>query len=455
MRSSITLALIAAIASSAHSQWSTMTLPVEQDQVSGAGTWNRIYVVGGWDASLAYAYEIQEYDWQDDDWNSDPLVLSTGRMKVACAVNGNLLFSAGGWIYPSGEEVGTVEIQDLAAHSMLGVENLSVPRVELSAASVGGKVLFAGGMNADWNGVDYTCLPMDVVDIYDVNTGTWSVAALTEAREGMASAVLGTKAYFAGGYKGSGEVSDRVDIYDSGTGTWSTATLSVPRAFYGGGVTVGGKVMFAGGITADETCSAVVDIYDPVADSWSTAALSTAREGVQAASVGDYAIFAGGGCGVINWYYTSSSSVVDIYNAATDTWTTSNMSAERINFMAATSGNKVFLIGGYDLSTNEDPVVIDVFTDAATIGFEEIAAGTSLNAWPNPFTDIVNLGALSALAGCTVEVYDARGVRTRSLRSKNDLRVDLSDLEDGLYYLRVLPIDGSSALTSGPMLKLR
>jgi hypothetical protein len=102
---------------------------------------------------------------------------------------------------------------------------------------------------------------LNVVDIYDSSSNTWSTHTLSQARANLAATTVGTKAIFAGG---SG--SNVVDIYDSSSNTWSTATISQARSSLAA-TTVGTKAIFAGGykaIFAGETWySNVVDIYVP------------------------------------------------------------------------------------------------------------------------------------------------------------------------------------------------
>ena len=72
---------------------------------------------------------------------------------------------------------------------------------------------------------------------------------LSQNRSGMACAVVGDLAIFAGGVVNSYTFSDMVDIYNFSTGTWTTATLSQARMF-ASATTVGDKVVFAGGCIA-------------------------------------------------------------------------------------------------------------------------------------------------------------------------------------------------------------
>ncbi len=453
MRTSLAFLLQAVLVGVAHGQWSTLSMPTGKCQHGGAATFNKLYMVGGVTTSFTYATSIRVYDRLANQWNADPMLLTEARARIACATNSGKLVCGGGVVFEDFSEYSTVEIYDLTDQTLEQVAQLSEPRTDISAVAVGSKILIAGGMDLQ-NNIPLVCSPSDVVDIYDVVADTWSVEHLSQARFAMASAVLGNKVFFAGGHISSGEVSDRVDIYDNLTGDWSTATLSVARAFYGGGVAVGNKVLFAGGLLPDGMTD-IVDIYDTVNDVWSTATISEARAGIQASAVGNYAVLAGGGeLSQVDWYYVSASATADVYDVVNDTWAAVEMSDPRINFVTVGSGNQVFAAGGYDYDHDVVLNEMDVFTDASTIGMDELSVTGQLNIWPNPSTGTVNLGALNALASCTVEVYDTRGTLVRSVRLKNELRVDLSTLQDGLYYLRVRPMNGSGVITSGPVMKI-
>lgn len=452
MKTSLAFLLQAMVLGTSYGQWSSLTMPVVKCQHGGAATFDKLYLAGGIGPNDLNAADIRVYDRLMGTWNADPMVLTEARGRIGCAINGGKLVCAGGYLFNDFQETSTVEIYDLATQEIEQVAQLSVARTDLSALAVGTKILFAGGADLQ-NNMPLECVPSDVVDIYDVVSGTWSIANLSQARFAMASAVSGDKVFFAGGHIASGEMSDRVDIYDNLTGIWSTATLSVPRAFYGGGVAVGDKVLFAGGQLPDGM-SNVVDIYDTVDDVWSTATISEARVGIQAAAVGNYAVFAGGGSAhLTDLYYESASNTADVYDVLNDTWTDVNLNDERVNFVTLASGNQLFVTGGYDYLHDEVLAEMEVFTDASTIGIDEVGPTGHLNVWPNPFTDVVNLGTLNAVAGCTVEVFDARGTLVRSMRLKDQLRVDLSSLDAGLYHLRVLPLNGAGVITSGPIVK--
>ena len=89
----------------------------------------------------------------------------------------------------------------------------------------------------------------------------WTTVTLSQARSDLSAASVGTKVFFAGGtVGGSAGVSNVVDIYDNNTNTWTTATLSTARGQLIA-TSVGSKVFFAGGV-GNIFYSSVVDIYD-------------------------------------------------------------------------------------------------------------------------------------------------------------------------------------------------
>jgi len=247
-------------------------------------------------------------------------------------------------------------------------------------AAVGDKVLFAGGVNFDFQ------TPTDVVDIYDVITTQWTTAALSEPRSALASATIGSKVVFAGGWD-FGD-SARVDIYDAQTGGWSTAQLSQPR-HYVSPVVVGQKVIFAGGWNGGET--GTVDIWDTQTNAWSSTVLSQPTSGqYQAASVGTQALIATQGVIQIYDSLTNSWSIhptgrdhssgdavtvgdkvlfaggygagntVDVYDSQTTGWGTATMSQGRYAFGDVALGPKAYFFGGIDLGGGSD-AVIDIY----------------------------------------------------------------------------------------------
>lgn len=261
----------------------------------------------------------------------------------------------------------------------------------MTGTSVAGHVIFAGGF------LDQpTSVISAAVDIYDVTTGRWSTAALSQARDGMAVTTVGTKAIFAGGYfndvNGTAQTSDVVDIYDAATDHWSTATLSQARA----GATaaaVGNLAIFAGGSPqgSNQPLSIpletdAVDIYDASTDHWSTATLSQSRLGMAATTVGQRVIFAGGfyGLGVVD--------AVDVYDATANRWSTGQLSEGRFRIAVTTLGSKALFAGG-DLGGSTFTDTVDIY-DANTGSWS-----SGKLAQPRVVDSAVTLGSRAIFAG--------------------------------------------------------
>ena len=144
------------------------------------------------------------------------------------------------------------------------------------------------------------------------------------------------------------------------TPLWSTAQLSQARTGLAA-ASAGSEVFFAGGATEISFASgptfsgpsSVVDIYNTVSNTWSTANLSQARYDIAATSLGSEVFFAGGisSSGVSN--------VVDIYNTVSNTWTTATLSQARFGVSATAVGNNVIFAGGYN--GNADSNVVDIY----------------------------------------------------------------------------------------------
>jgi kelch-like protein 20 len=212
---------------------------------------------------------------------------------------------------------------------------LSQPRYLLSAASAGGKAYFAGGYSDG-------SVQSAVVDVYDLNAGTWSTMNLPNARHSFVAASANDNVVFGGGSSTA-----TVDIYNTASNTWSAASLSQRRSYLAAASSAG-KVVFAGGYAFGQIpypySSAVVDIYDTVNNTWATSSLSQPRYNLAAASVGSEMFFAGGeGYGS----FPSTTARVDIFNVDANTWSTATLSQARYRFAAATVGTKVLFGGGW------------------------------------------------------------------------------------------------------------
>lgn len=120
-------------------------------------------------------------------------------------------------------------------------------------------------------------------------------------------------------------------------GTLSEARTGISTA------SAGNKILFAGGVTTSGQPSSVVDVYNIATQTWTTAQLSLPRFEIAAISAANKIYFAGG--------FTASavlSSRIDIYDVASNSWSTAELSEPRARISAATIGDKIMFAGGWN-----------------------------------------------------------------------------------------------------------
>jgi hypothetical protein len=429
---------------SSFSQWIYDNLPAPRDRMGVAVVDTKAFFAGGEDinnnpVSTVYVYDISLEGW-DTTFNFN---LYFPRMHTAGVACGNWILFAGGADMISAEAYSEVDIWNTVTQQYI-LEELTVPRVFLSAVSNGQKVLFAGGTNLF---VSY-----DVVDIYDVTTGSWSVSNLSSPRSDMGAVVIGDMAFFAGGYiPESTTVTDIVDIYHFSTGTWTTATLSLARGFLST-ATVGNKVLFAGGTTADNLPSNRVDIYDTLTQTWSIASLSVPRAffDPSGAYVCQNKVYfpSGGPMDLYTHSTYASTDAIDIYDAGNDHWSV-DIQTHSLILYAATGVEDQFILAGGWTSTGEVSGTVEIYhtNDAGChVGITpQPDADGSFRIYPNPSSGNFHLEMLKEnyKVPMFVTIYNLQGqvVLTQSLEPANpELNVNLPD---GIYLLKVISDDAT------------
>ncbi len=99
-----------------------------------------------------------------------------------------------------------------------------------------------------------------------------------------------------------------------------------------------------------------VDIYNAATDTWSTGELSEARRNLAATSAGGKALFAGG-------YNGGISNRVDLFEASTGQWTTAALSQPRMTLAATAVDDLALFAGGYD-SSYQSASRVDIYDGA-------------------------------------------------------------------------------------------
>lgn len=239
---------------------------------------------------------------------------------------------------------------------------LSAARYNMRAATVGKYALFAGGFisrSAFGNNVSSS------VDAYNTSLTKSTPTELSCKRCGHAAASVGGYALFAGGASSCNllgyydDIVSSVDAYDASLTRSAAHIIGATAAI--GGAAVGNYALFAGGtvdwpINEDNVTSDVL-AYDPSLTFTTAPRLSVARANVKGASVGNYALFAGGKTG-------DFCTTVDAYNASLTRTTATALSSAENNSAAANVGNHAIFVGNtasadiYDASLTKTSAAI-------------------------------------------------------------------------------------------------
>lgn len=197
----------------------------------------------------------------------------------------------------------------------------------------------------------------DLVQVYDANNNTWSTLTLSAPRKYASIGTAGEFVVFAGGVSESGQVSDKVDVFHVPTKVWHQATLSEPRGYIA--ITgLGNKIFMAGGYT-NTGLSDRIDILNT--DTWeaSFTTLMRPRALIEAVTVGNKVVLAGGG-----EFDFVDYTEVDIFDGNTESWASANLTQVDFGGLmgSAVVGDKVYFEGGIG---PDDAALMDVYDAAA------------------------------------------------------------------------------------------
>lgn len=364
------LGFIALSSQPAQAQWSTDSLSKARMGLAGVTVDNYVLFAGGNEGFTNYG-EVDIYDANTDLWSE--AALSVPRNQTGATAVGSLALFAGGI---DGAVSDVVDVFDAQSGTWSVAKPLSIKRFGIAATTVGTKAFFAGGSVIGVGG-------QTRVDIYDASLGApsdhaaWSTAELSLGRGGAAAVTVGDLAIFAGGAGFQGQQYDRVDIYDNTTGSWSEATLSVARHLgANAGAVVGTRAYFGGGhfsLFGGPNMSDAVDVFDASTGLWSAETLSVPRGNVGVTAIGNSVLFAGG-----RLTGFAPTDLVDTFNVGTGEWTTTPALSVARSVNAQSIGGKALFAGGQ--SARGVSAVVDCYEPvglnycAATVNSTGVAA---------------------------------------------------------------------------------
>ena len=199
-----------------------------------------------------------------------------------------------------------------------------------------GKIYFVGGKNVSGR--------KNIAERYDPQTNTWEMLSpMSEARQGVASAVLNGKVYAIGGQELSS-----VEVYDPSTESWSSGVALPSEVNHGTTITAGGKIYLIGGRNASDQDLNQVLCFDPSTNQWQVKAnMPTARNGAKL-------VWFKNRIWAIAGYAAPANSTVESYDPQTDTWRTEKHLPRARNWPVAWVYHERIYVGGSQYGSHID-----------------------------------------------------------------------------------------------------
>ena len=243
--------------------WSTDRLSLARTKMGVISSGNRAWFAGGepkeFFTNPTCTKVIDIYNVATNTWSSD--LLSEEKYNVIAGKWGGKIFFAGGLAYARDEICKTVDIYDTLTNSW---EHRRIDRGLITKGAVCGNELFV----PRWD--------TTIVDVYHLENNSFRTIEMGLYRQFLTVVSAGHLVLFAGGSRrGVIEPLNRIDIFDTQTGTWSVDSLSEGR-YAATPVVIGNKIVFVGGTNSHylDGYSKRIDIYDVNTRKWSIDSLT-------------------------------------------------------------------------------------------------------------------------------------------------------------------------------------
>lgn len=341
------------------------------------------------------------------------------------------------------------------------ITGLDKAKSDMASCKIRKYALFSGGECLNDNNFYY----YSSVIAYDSSLTRQMASDLRSSKSGHAGSSIDTCGLFAGGYTGSKYLSS-VDRYDGSLTRSIVTALSYERSGLAGAHAGSSYIFFAGGYNSDTSFidkrnKSIVDAYEyPTMTKSTVSNLSEGRHDLSGASIGDYALFAGGGVTVLTNFVSgpTQSKAVDAYDSSGTKISCDSLSSESGKICSTSIGDYALFacygkIDVYSTSltrTNTIALNKNVYpSDGTTVEDYAIFAGGSNTYWAanssstiiyvndvfvfNKYlTKIDNVGKLNkAKSGVCAESIGnyALFVGGYIRNSSNDNSTDISDVE--------------------------
>jgi N-acetylneuraminic acid mutarotase len=363
-----------------------------------------------------------------EQWTAEATDAPTNTEEADAVVVGGKLYVVGGW--DSGNYRDRLEVYDPVTDGWQSLAPLPAPRGHMVLAELNGKLYALGG--------DDDSGRTSKLEVYDPSTDTWTAKAdapINPAYWDAQARAIGDSLYI--NYKDD----PGLYIYEPDTDSWVNLSGNLNHWNVATAV-IDGKFYVAGGDDDGGNARSELVVFDPQTRSTTQlASAPTAVAGpVGAAIEGKFYLIGG-------WDNSPSFDIVQIYDPATDTWTTGTAAPVGVSnaFRGGVIGADVY-IGRRASGPTGDFLTFDRYSRKAyelTLG-----GGQTLPPPPNPVT--ITAANISDWAGNTITadldttfvpsagqppgiaVYQPAGMRSRDVW----IRYIISDAESNPVWLR-------------------
>ena len=182
-----------------------------------------ILLVGGQDAAGSVVASVWAFDAIHERYNTSLAPLPEPRYRFGIAAVGDAaIYVVGGLSDPSGSPLSSCRVYSVAAGSWSPCASMPTARVDLAAASLGGKVYAVGGYDADY-------VALRTAEVLNPSTGLWAaLPPMPTGRGDLVAVGFSGRIWALGGWNDvsadpGAKFQAGVESWDPSTGAWATA----------------------------------------------------------------------------------------------------------------------------------------------------------------------------------------------------------------------------------------
>jgi len=352
--------------------WSYGTLNEKKQAMDVASIGHKVFFYSGGKTVggvSAYTNEVEIFDVRSG--SKEVITLSTAQIRrdMAVVTSGSKIFFAGGYYNTISDPniiFDRVDIYDTLTGQWT-VDHLSQGRYFFAAAAANGTVMFGGGQ-----GASTPVVAQRIVNRYDVNTQVWKDTVwydFLSLRSELTAASIGDKLIFAGGM-GTSTRQNIVNIYDTKQRKWlPNAALSQKKTRLKN-VVYNHKVYFVGGTLQGSLPSDTIDVYDDVSNSWNTMKIPHLFKTKKTGTTRNYRLAAQAGCKMFLLPFFDATGVpsessrdsVAVYDFARQQWSYLGLPQPVLGTVIVAAENKVYFAGGVEVATGLASDLISILT---------------------------------------------------------------------------------------------